>query len=337
MIELLKELCAIDGVSGREEDVRKFIMEKIKSHAEVKLDGMGNIIAFKKGKMSPKNKIVFDAHMDEVGLIVTSITDDGYLRFTAVGGIDVSVMIARRVVFQNGAVGVIGAKPIHMVSEGDRKKLPKKEDLLIDIGAPDKSAALQIISIGDTASFDNGCQICDELIKAKAIDDRAGCAVLIKMLEEPSECDFYATFCVQEEVGLRGAKAAMFSVNPDIAVVLEATTAADIEGVDESKRVCALGNGVAVSFMDGATLYDKKLYELAMKTAQKSNIKCQPKASVTGGNNAGSINVSGDGVRTMGLSVPCRYIHSPSSVANCEDIKSMYFLAKALLPILAQL
>ena len=164
-------------------------------------------------------------------------------------------------------------------------------------------------------------------IKSKALDDRIGCAVLISMLLKEAEYDFYAVFSVQVEVGLRGAKAAAYTVAPDAAIVLEGTTAADIAGVEPSRRVCVLGGGPAVSFMDRATVYDKAYYNAALK----SGITCQPKAAVAGGNNSGAVHTSRGGVRTLAISVPCRYIHSPASVADKCDIENALRLAEYML------
>lgn len=326
MLDILRELTALDGVSGEEDAVRDYIISKIKDHCEYKIDPLGSIIAFKKGKNCSAKKLMVDAHMDEVGLIITSVTSDGFLGFSAVGGIDTAVLMFRRV--RIGSInGVITGKPIHLISAEERKKLPKPESLYIDIGASSKEEALSLVRIGDRAVICGEYTEIGNKIKAKAIDDRAGCAILISLLAKDSDYDFYATFSVEEEVGLRGAKAAAFTVEPDSAIVLEATTAADIAGVEPSKRVCVLGNGPAVSFMDRATVYDREYYD----TALKSGIKCQPKAAVAGGNNSGAVHLSRGGVRTLAISVPCRYIHSPSCVADKEDIENAARLAEYMI------
>ena len=326
MLDTLKELTCLDGVSGEENAVRDYIISKIDGHCEYSIDPLGSIIAFKKGKNRSVKKLMVDAHMDEVGLIITSITSDGFLGFSAVGGIDTAVLMFRRVRIGN-VDGVVTGKPIPLISLEERKKLPKPESLYIDIGASSKEEALKLIRIGDRAVICGEYAQMGSKIKAKAIDDRAGCAILISLLAKDSDYDFYATFSVQEEVGLRGAKAAAFTVEPDSAVVLEATTAADIAGVEDSKRVCVLGNGPAISFMDRATVYDRGYYDAAMN----SGIKCQPKAAVAGGNNSGAVHLSRGGVRTLAISVPCRYIHSPSCVADTEDIENAARLAEYMI------
>ena len=326
MFDILRELTALDGVSGEENSVRDYIISKIEGHCEYKIDPLGSIIAFKKGKNRSNKKLMVDAHMDEVGLIITSVTSGGFLGFSAVGGIDTAVLMFRRVRIGN-INGVITGKPIHLISAEERKKLPKADSLYIDIGAASKEEALKLVRIGDRAVICGEYTQMGSKIKAKAIDDRAGCAILISLLMADSDYDFYATFSVQEEVGLRGAKAAAFTVEPDSAIVLEATTAADIAGVDTSKRVCLLGEGPAVSFMDRATVYDRDYYNAALK----SGIKCQSKAAVAGGNNSGAVHLSRGGVRTLAISVPCRYIHSPSCVADAEDIKNAARLAEYMI------
>lgn len=326
MLDILKELCGLDGVSGDEGFVREYIIGKIKNHCEYSVDPLGNIIAFKKGKSRSVKRVMLDAHMDEVGLIITSVTEDGFLRFSAVGGIDTSVLMFRRVRIGN-VNGVIGGKPIHLLSGEERKKLPKPDSLYIDIGAASKEEALKLVDIGASAVICGDYTEMGKLIKAKAVDNRAGCAILISLLTSDSDYDFYAVFSVQEEVGLRGARAATFTVEPDSAIVLEATTAADIAEVPNEKRVCVLGDGPAVSFMDRATVYDRAYYNAALS----SGIKCQPKAAVAGGNNSGEIHLSHGGVRTLAISVPCRYIHSPSCVACGEDIENARRLAKYML------
>lgn len=335
MRNLLKELCCRDGVSGNESRIADYIIEQIKGFCEYRIDPLGNIIAFKKGKATAKNKILLDAHMDEVGLIVTAICDNGLLKFATVGGIDVSVLLAKRVRFAN-TTGVITFKPIHLTDAESRKEYPDKDSLYIDIGAKDKAEAETLVRLGDTACFDTEFVQNGDRLMAKAIDDRTGCAQLIKLLQEESPYDFYAVFSVQEEVGLRGARTAAYTVNPDYAIVLESTTAADIAGIAEEKQVCRLGQGVALSFMDSSTLYNRELYETALATAHRFGIAVQTKAGTSGGNNAGAIHLTRGGIKTITLSTPCRYIHSPCSVADIRDIEASKTLAKALISILAE-
>lgn len=331
MLELLKELCTLSGPSGSEGSVREFIISKIEGFCEYHTDNLGNIIAFKKGKKTPAKKIMIDAHTDEVGLIITHITEDGFLKFSTLGGIDTAVMMFRRVLINGETVGVISGKPIHLIHGDAGKKLPKADSLYIDIGATSREEAEKTVSLGDTAVICGDFALCGNKVLSRALDDRIGCAALITLIREQSEFDFYATFSVQEELGLRGARVAAFGVAPDAAIVLEGTTAADIADVPPERTVCKLGDGAAVSFMDRSTVYDREYYNAALK----SGIKAQPKAAATGGNNAGAVHLSGKGVRTVAISAPCRYIHSASSVADTEDIKAVLELAKYMLGFIA--
>lgn len=333
MIELLKELCLINGISGDEEKVRDYIIEQIKDFCEYEIDNLGSIIAFKKGAKTPDKRIMVSAHMDEVGFIVNYINDDGSLEFTSVGGVDPSVVMGKRVsVGEKEINGVVGSAAVHNISKSDREKAPKLSSLCVDIGAKSREEASKLVRLGDSVYFESEfLRHGDNKIMSKAIDDRFGCAVMIKLLQSELEYDTYFTFVVQEEIGLRGARAAAYTVNPDVAVVIEATTASDIPSAEGEKKVCLLGNGPVVSFMDRATIYSKELYDLAFDTANKINVKCQTKTMIAGGNDAGAIHTSGGGVKTIAVSLPCRYIHSPSSVADVRDIEDSYRLIEEII------
>ncbi|MCI8360154.1 MAG: M42 family metallopeptidase [Clostridiales bacterium] len=329
LTETLQDLCQLPGVSGHEEKVREYIRLRAGKYGDCQTDRLGNLLVYRKGKKRPAVPLMLDAHMDEVGFIITGVTEEGYLRFAPVGGIDPAVVIARRVVLENGIKGVLASKPVHMMAAAERAKMPEMEDFLIDIGAADRAEAEKYVRPGDTAVFDSGYEpFGDGLIRARAIDDRAGCAVLLEMMEEEPEYDMIYTFTVQEEVGLRGAKTAAFGAAPAAAIVLEATTAADLCGVPEESRVCKVGGGAALSFMDRSTLYDPAYYKAALALGNEKGIACQSKTVVAGGNNAGAIHKSGKGIRTLSVSVPCRYLHSPYCVAALSDIQAVAALAK---------
>lgn len=331
---MLKELCLINGTSGDEGKVRDYIITQIKDYCEYSVDNMGSIIAYKKGKKATKQKISINAHMDEVGFIVTGITDDGYLRFTSVGGIDSRVCLDRIVTVGKKAVkGVIGDKAFHLLSSDEKDRCPSFDDLLIDIGATSKDDAEQYVSLGDFAYFDcDYVELGNGYIKAKALDDRIGCMLMIELIKSELEYDTVFCFNVQEEVGLRGSKCTSYAVDADIAIVLESTTAADLDGVSGANRVCVLGDGPVISFMDNRTIYDRELFELGFTVAKENNIPAQTKTAVAGGNDAGAIQTSGDGARVMAISLPTRYIHSGASVVKASDIDETRRLLKALLP-----
>lgn len=339
MKELLRELCLINSVSGDESAVRGVIENKVKDFCESCVtDNLGNLICFRKGRKTPDKKIMIAAHMDEVGFMVTYIRNDGTLCFGEVGGVDPAVVIGRQVtVGKNNINGVVGSTAVHNLSKEQREKAPDMDSLYIDIGAENKEEAEKYVKLGDCVYFDSEFLELGSRIKSKAIDDRAGCAMMIKMIQEEPEYDTYFVFNVQEEIGLRGSTVSAFSVAPDFAIVLEATTAADIDGVGGEKKVCCLGKGAVVGFMDRRTIYDKGLYSLAFDTAAELGLPCQTKTMIAGGNDAGAIHISGKGVRTIAVSVPCRYLHSPSCVIEYTDLENTYTLVRDLARRIAEL
>ncbi len=327
--ELLRTLCTSNGISGDEGAIREIIINEIKDYAEYEVDPLGNILAFKKGKNRAEKKLMLSAHMDEVGFIVTDITDDGLLKFDEVGGLDRRVLPARAVVV-NGKNGVIGVKPVHLCEGDEDKTIPKLGDMYIDIGADTREEAEKAVSLGDSVTFvprylDNGFTI-----RSKALDDRVGCFILINLIKSELEYDTHFCFLVQEEVGLRGARAAAFTVAPDFSLVLEATTAADVPDVVPAKQVCRIGSGAVIGFIDRHTIYDREMLRLAFDLANKNGLKAQLKKAVAGGNDAGSIHSSRGGVRTLAVSIPCRYLHAQNSLIAKSDLDDLYTLVALL-------
>lgn len=330
MLDLVKKLCTLNGPSGNEDAVREFILNEISKHCQTTVDVNGNIIAFKKGKNKAIKKVMLDAHMDEVGIIITDITDDGFLHFAPIGGVEPEVLLCANVKV-NECMGVVGMKPVHLSSDDEKKHIPKIDNLYIDIGASNKEDAEKYVAPGDIGTFVSEFTILgNNTIKSKALDDRIGCATVITLLKEESDYDFYAVFSVGEELGLRGATTATYTVDPDYAIVLEATTAADLNGTPRTQKVCEIGKGAVISFMDHSTLYNRNLFELALNTAKENNITVQTKNAVAGGNNAGAVHLSKGGVKTVTISLPCRYIHSPSSVASIDDTEEILKLTRLL-------
>ena len=339
MLEILKELCALNGVSGEEDAVRDYIHAKAAPFADsIRTDALGNLIVFKKGKKATGNKVMLAAHMDEVGIIVTKITEDGFLKFDFVGGVDRRVAIGKPVVLGRDHIpGVIGLKAIHLVSKEEVKKVPKTDALYIDIGAKDKESAEALVEPGTY-----GAVVCQPeefgtgMLKAKAIDDRIGCAILLELLREELPLDVTFAFTAQEEVGTRGAFGAAFSVTPEIALVLETTTAADLPDVEAHRRVCAPGKGPVISYMDGATIYDRELFETLRSLAQTNHIPWQTKEYIAGGNDARTIQRTKSGVRVAAMSAAVRYLHAPASVASIADFEAMLTLSKLFLDRMAE-
>ena len=335
----LFEMCRLNGVSGDEDRVREYICREALPHADsIRTDALGNLIVFKKGKKSTGNKLLIAAHMDEVGLIITRVTDDGFLKFDFVGSVDRRVTIGKSVVLgEKNVPGIIGLKAIHLVKREEMKKAPKTDALYIDIGAKNKEEALKLIQPGDYGSFvGEPEEFGNGLIKAKAIDDRVGCAIMLSLLRKELPMDVTFAFTAQEEVGTRGAFGAAFSVSPEIALVLETTTAADLPDVEDHRRVCAPGAGPVISYMDGGTIYDRGLFEKLRGLAETNSIPWQTKEYVAGGNDARTIQRTKQGVRVAAMSAAVRYLHAPSSVGSMADFENMERLTMLFLNDLAQ-
>lgn len=329
---LLKELTELTGVSGNEDEVREFIKKEALLYAtEIKVDSMGNLICYKKGKSS-KYKIMLSAHMDEVGFIVTG-HKEGVIKFSPIGGIDERILPGTRVLAGDKKIpGVIGSKPIHLQGREERGNNIKLKEMYIDIGVEKKEELEKLVALGEYIAFySKYTEFGDGCIKAKALDDRVGCAILLEILKESYQFDLYACFTVQEEVGLRGAGVAAYAVNPDLAIVLEGTTCSDVPDVKEHEYSTVMGQGAVLTIMDRTSYPNKKLVEFIYNTAIKNNIPAQYKKTTTGGNDAGRIQLIHGGVVVASLSVPCRYIHSPVSVMSKKDFESCLMLVKKVL------
>ncbi|MBR5155806.1 MAG: M42 family metallopeptidase [Clostridia bacterium] len=311
--------------------VADIIYEEVKKFCtDIKFDNMGNLKVFKRSKTELPPKVLLSAHMDEVGLIITDVTEEGYFKFASVGGIDPKVLIAQRVNV-NGLKGVISTKAVHLTTAEERKQNLSEDKLYIDIGAKDKNEAQKVAKPGDYCVFDSKYTEFGNQIKAKALDDRIGCAIMIEILKKDWPVDLYCNFTVQEEVGLRGARVASRGINPDYAVVIEGTTCNDLPGVEANLRVTKIGAGPAISILDSASKGNEELIALLEKSATRHNIPYQFKASTAGGNDAGTICITDGGIKTASLSVPCRYIHSPVCVMNKSDFENCRRLIEVFL------
>ncbi len=330
----LSELTMLRGVSGNEQKVRSFIRKKLEpAFDRIEVDSIGNLMAYKKGTGNTEKTLMLCAHMDEVGMIISRITEEGFLKFKTVGGIDPRVLVSKRVLVGEASLaGVIGRKAIHLLTPEERKKAPKIKELYIDIGAKNRKDAEKKVAIGDYVTFDSPyVPFGDGLIKAKALDDRGGCSILLELVEELSDWNLCFAFTVQEEVGLRGAKLCARKVKPDLAVVLESTTCSDLPETKESMVSTRLGKGVALSFVDGSTSYNRDLVKRVYALGQKQGIALQFKETATGGNDAGAIHVAAGGIQTVSLSIPARYIHSPVSVIAQKDYEAARELARTII------
>ena len=334
-VELLETLSGAFGPSGCEDAVRELIIEQTSDlDLSPGTDRLGNV-CFCLGEGEGKKKIMLSAHMDEVGFMVTEITDKGYLKFGKVGGISPEVIAGRHVLVgdENRQVcGVIASKAIHHKNSEDRLKPEKIEKLVIDIGAKNKDEAKALADIGTFVTFaPNFSRFGKDgrMLHSKALDDRLGCALLIELLrklkkiENELPLEVHICFTTREEVGISGATVAANVIRPDYAVVLETTAVADLPDVTENSRVATVGGGGALSLMDRSTIYDRALIDTALDVAKENGIKVQVKKFVSGGNDAGHIHKSGTGVRSLALSAPTRYLHSPNCVACLDDYYSM--------------
>ncbi len=342
MKELLKKLCAPIGVSGNEEAVAELIKSEASPYCDrIYTDRAGNLICEKRGKTKPNRKIMLAAHTDEVGFIITHITDEGYLKFACVGSIDTRVLPAKKVTICGKTApvsGVIGIVPTHLLKGEEKTAVPSEDSLYIDIGVDSRGAAEALVSLGDVGTMAGEfTEFGENHILARALDDRCGCAVLIKLLKSELPCDVTVCFTVQEEIGCRGAQMAAETVKPELAVVIDSTTACDIQDIDDEKSVCFLGQGGVVSFMDKGCIYNRELFSLVMETAKKHGIKAQPKRAVTGANDSATIHKTNGGVATAAISLPCRYLHTSGCVINYADLEAVYDLIAAILAPLSKL
>ncbi len=341
-IDLLRQMCMAFGPSGCEDDVAELIKENIEgSYDELIPDRMGGVIAHIRGSGESDERVMISAHMDEVGFMVREICDSGLIRFSSMMGPDTRIMAGRRVVVgMPGRLtrGVIALKPIHTVGRADRDKAADPDDLYIDIGVSSKEEAEKYVKIGDYGTFESDFVQFgenDRLIKAKALDDRLGCAIMIELMreiyarEEKLPFDLYFAFTCREEVLISGARTATHKIRPHKALIFEATAVADIYGVPETSRVSVRGEGGTVSIMDRGTIYDRELTDLLLSTAREKDIPCQIKKYISGGNDSSHIQRAAEGTKCAVISAPCGYIHTASDVIAKDDYFSMYKLALA--------
>ncbi|MBN3518413.1 M42 family metallopeptidase [Algoriphagus lutimaris] len=336
-VSLLKEICEIAGAPGFEKRVRDLVIELVTPLSdEVKVDNLGNVIAIKKGKRNPdQKKVMVAAHMDEIGFIVTHIDDNGFLRFHTLGGFDPKTLTAQRVIVhgKEDLVGVMGSKPIHVMSQEEKTKLPKTTDFFIDLGMP-KSQVEKVISIGDPVTRDRELIEMGDCVNCKSIDNRVAVFILIetlKKLENPAY-DVYATFTVQEEVGIRGANVAAHGINPDFGIALDTTIAFDVPGAQAHEKVTELGKGTAIKIMDASTICDYRMVEFMKQTANKQSITWQPEILTAGGTDTAGVQRMGKhGAIAGAISIPTRHLHQVIEMAHKQDIADSISLLTACL------
>ena len=330
----LKRLTEAFGPSGCEGEVRALLKAEAETLWEdVRVDRAGNLVCRRPGSDPPSPACSLPRTWTRSGFIVSGHTDDGLLRFRPVGGVDPRVAVSKWVILGRERLpGVIGAMAIHLQTPADREKVLDFDQLYIDIGAADAKEAEKLCPLGTYAVFDTlYAEMGEGLVSARALDDRVGCHSLLHVMGSAYAGDLCCAFLTGEEVGLRGSRAAALAVQPDIALVLEGTAANDLGDTQPRDQVCVPGQGVAVSFMDLASIADRGLFRQMLAAARAAGIPHQVKRAVTGGNDAGSFQRVGRGARTIVLSVPCRYIHSGVSIASLGDIQAQADLARAFL------
>ncbi|OEH85920.1 aminopeptidase [Desulfuribacillus stibiiarsenatis] len=316
MKETLKKLVEAYGPPGNEINVRNIIISEIEDYIDdLKIDVLGNIIALKKGNPNGK-KMMFAAHMDEIGLMVTHIDKDGFLRFAVMGGVKVHNLVGERVQFANGILGVIGVESLKSWKDIDVYKL------FIDIGVKSREEAQKKVSVGNSCGVNRDFLALEDRIVAKSLDDRIGCLIQIQMLKQmksivPSH-DVYFVFTVQEEVGLRGAKTAAYGVYPDIAIAIDVTIAGDTP--EPPKVDLYLGKGPAIKIKDVSMITNQVVKDFMIDTSEKYKIPYQLEVLPYGGTDAGAIHLTKDGVPSGCISIPCRYVHSPSEMVDLHDV-----------------
>jgi endoglucanase len=331
---LITELSQIPGVSGDETRVRNFIKEKLALWGiKYYTDSLGNLYALKEGRENKQEKgLMLSAHMDEVGLMVSSIEKSGHLRFYKVGGINEKALIAKPVrIGANNITGVIGAKAVHLQKKEEREKALEVEKLYIDIGAKSKEDAEKAVKVGDYISFYSEASSSENIVKGKALDNRAGCAALLEILQRDFPFSFTAVFTVQEEVGLRGAGVAAYRVNPRMALVIETTGAVDIPEAREQDYSTSLGAGPAFTVKDESVITHPRILERLIEVAEVQKRPYQFRRYGGSFTDAGAISLSGSGAAAGVISTPCRYIHAPVSLLFLEDWKNLVEITDAFI------
>ncbi len=339
-VTLLSTICEAPGAPGFEQKIREVVLKEIKSLAdEIKIDNMGNVTAIKKGTSSDK-KVMLGAHMDEIGFIVTHIDDNGFVRFHTLGGFDPKTLTAQRVIIhgKEDVVGVMGSKPIHVMSQAERNKVPKSIDYFIDLGMK-KEEVEKIVEVGNPITRERALIEMGDCVNCKSIDNRVSVYILIEVLKNLKQVevpyDVYAVFTVQEEVGIRGANVSTQEIQPDFGFGIDTTIAFDVPGASAHEKVTSLGEGTAIKIMDSSTICDYRMVKFMKHTADKHKIKWQSEILTAGGTDTSGIQrMTAGGSIAGAVSIPTRHIHQVIEMAHKEDIKnSIDLLTNCLIDI----
>jgi endoglucanase len=335
-IPLLKKICETPGAPGFEHKIRNLVREEIKPLVdEIKMDALGNLIGIKKGRSD--NKVMVAAHLDEISFIVTHIDEDGFIRFHTLGGFDAKTLTSQRVIVhgKKDLVGVMGTKPIHTMKPEERNKAPQMQDYFIDLGMSKKEVE-EWIYIGAPITRERELIEMGNCVNSKSLDNRVSVYILIEALKalkgKELPYDLYATFTVQEEVGLRGAMSSAHHINPDFGIALDVTVAFDVPGAQSHEKITCLGKGAAIKIMDGSVICDARMVEYLKNTANKENITWQPEILTAGGTDTAGLQRYGKNGSIAGaISIPTRNLHQVIEMAHKSDIRACIDLLNASL------
>ena len=320
-MELLKKLTNTFGVSGSENEVISLIKSELDGLGEISISPLGNLTLHIPGK---GKKVLFAAHMDEIGVMARFIDDNGFVYISAVGGLEPATVLNTRVVFENGVCGVLSA--------GEKKDIKdlKITDMFVDIGAKDKADAEKKISLGMCAKFSSSFETSGNAVISRCLDNRAGCYALCEAAKklECADCDIYFVFTSQEEIGLRGAATAAFDICPDYAIAVDVTDTGDTP--DCEKMAVKLGDGPCVKIMDKGIVTNHEVREIIESVAKEAGIPIQQEILTAGMTDAAVLQYSCGGIKTGGVSIPLRYIHTPNEMANLEDLHNTVELICAI-------
>lgn len=339
MKQLLEKLSNASGVSGFEDEIRNLMMDELKGHVDdLEVDNMGNLIATKKGKPDGK-KVMLAAHMDEIGLIVRYIDKNGFIKFSKLGGINDQMLLNQEVnIHSNGEkiLGVVGSKPPHRMKAAEKKKPVEYENMFIDIGASSKEDAEEMVNVGDPITIKQKfAELKNDLVMGNAMDNRVGCAILVEVLKRASsDATIYGVGTVQEEVGLKGARTSAYRINPDMALALDVTISGDHPGMKEEEAPAKAGEGPCIILTDASgrgIITHPQVKELLIEVAKEEEIPYQLEVSEGGTTDATAIHLTREGIPTGVISPPSRYIHTPVSVVNINDVENAVKLILAVL------
>lgn len=325
-LSLLKLICETPGAPGYEHRVREVVLKELKGLAdEVSIDKMGNVTAVRRGR--ERKKVMAAAHMDEIGFIVTHIDEKGFLRFHTLGGFDPKTLTAQRVIVhgKEDLIGVMGSKPVHLMSPEERNKAPQIQDFFIDLGLPAKKVE-KLVAVGNPVTRQRELIEMGNCVNCKSIDNRVSVFILLEALSKMKgniPYDFYAAFTVQEEVGLRGAAVAAHHIEPDFGINIDTTIAFDTPGARPHEKVTELGKGAGIKIMDSSTICDTRMVDFLRKTADKHKIKWQSEILPAGGTDTAGLQRNGKtGAIAGGISIPTRHIHQVIEMADKSDIQA---------------